>query len=115
MNYPKVKTYDYKITGCDALRIAQRDGVTLRCHANPLDSGGAVSVALGLQIMKDDPSLLFIYVQPDGWVFPEGTCHNMLGYCVDTYFTASGMYLGPDDEDVEPRWKENLDRDFNAP
>ena len=28
----------------------------------------------------------------------------MIGYNISDYFTADGMYLGPDDDGVEPRW-----------
>ena len=99
----------YLITGRDALRIAARDGVQLYCHANPIDPGGPVSVELGGQIVREDPSLLFVFVKPNGWVEGTGTSKQRYvdtveGYNVGDYFTSAGMYLGSDDFGTEPRW-----------
>lgn len=92
----------YTITGADAVRIAQRDNVTIHCYANPLDDGGIVTPDLAAQILRDDPSLIYITVQPTGWWDGKQSLSEMPGYNVSDYFTSSGMYLRPDDDGVEP-------------
>lgn len=94
----------YKIDGADAVRLAERDALTLHCHANPLDAGGVVTVALGREIAKEDPSLVYVMVTPAGWWDGQRMLSELPGYNVSDYFTPSGMYLGPDDEGAEPRW-----------
>lgn len=99
----------YKITGSDAVRIAERDNLQLRCYANPIDEGGPISVDLGRQILKDDPSLLYIIVTPDGWWDGQRVSEMPPEYNAGDYFTSNGMYLGPDDSGVEPTWN-NADK-----
>lgn len=97
-------TPTYKITGADAIRLAERDSLTIHCHANPLDDGGVVSPEIAKQIVKDDPSLVYVHVTIYGWVAGRTPLSELPGYNVADYFTSTGMYLGPDDEGVEPRW-----------
>ena len=40
----------YKITGADAIRLAERDNLTIRCYANPIDDGGIVTPSVARQI-----------------------------------------------------------------
>jgi len=96
----------YRITGADAVRIAERENLTVQCHANPIDDGGPVEIGVARQIMKEDPSLVFVDVIPTGWRNLAGNyCDPGLGYHAGDYFNrTSGEYLGPDCEGVEPCW-----------
>lgn len=98
----------YKITGRDAIRIAERENLTIHCHANPIDDGGTVNAALARQIAKEDPALIYVIVTPTGWRDAHGN-----HYCdggdrdVDGYFNRhNGEYLGPDVYGVEPCWND---------
>lgn len=97
----------YKITGNDAVRLSERDQLTLHCHANPLDDGGIVSTEMGRQIARDDANLLWVDVVIDGWWTGSQAVSEMPGYNVSDYFTSGGMYLGPDDDGIEPRWSDS--------
>jgi hypothetical protein len=68
----------YKITGDAAIRLAARDGLTLRKHA--------------------DAGLVYILVTVRDWT--DGAD----GYNVADYFTPSGRYNGPDEHGIEPIW-----------
>jgi hypothetical protein len=96
----------YKITGKNAIRLAERDNLTIQCHANPIDDGGEVSIDVARQIAKEDPALIYVTVVPTGWRDAQGN-----HYCdggdrdVDGYFQRdNGKYLGPDVYGVEPGW-----------
>ena len=96
---------NYKITGWDAVRIGERDGLTIHCHANPIDDGGVVTAGVAEQIAKEDPSLIFIGVTPTGnWRDASDELVDPEGRNAHQYFTTSGMYLGPDDDGVEPEF-----------
>ena len=57
----------YKITGSDAIRLAERDQLTINCYANPIDDGGVVVAGVARQIAQEDPSLIYVTVSnPDG-------------------------------------------------
>ena len=100
-------TTSYKISGADALRLAERDSLTIRCYANPIDDGGIVTLGVARQIAKDDAGLVYVTVQPDGWVDADGrSLSAMDGYNVSDYFSGDGTYLGPDDDKIEPRWSD---------
>lgn len=94
----------YKITGSDAIRLAERDSLKVYCYANPIDDGGQVSVGVARQIMKEDPSLVYVTVFPRGWWDGRRVSEAPTGYSVSDYFSSSGMYLGPDESGVEPTW-----------
>jgi hypothetical protein len=97
----------YKITGRDAIRLAERENLTIHCYANPLDEGGAVSVNLARQIAKDDPSLIYVTVTPTGWRDAAGNHCDAEGRAVEAYFNSyTAEYLGPDDDGVEPCWSD---------
>ena len=97
----------YKITGNDAIRLAERESLTIQCHANPMDDGGTVPVSVARQIAKEDPSLIYVTVTPTGWRNASGNHCEPEGRNVDDYFNPRGMYLGPDDDGVEPCWNDS--------
>ena len=91
----------YKITGSDAIRLAERDSLTIHYD------GGVVSADVARQIAKDDRDAIYVTAQPSGWMDAEGrSLSTMDGYNVSDYFTSDGMYLGPDDDNIEPRWND---------
>lgn len=94
----------YKITGHDAIRLAERDNLTIRCYANPIDDGGVVTPDVARQIAREDAGLVYVIVTPSGWWTGNQRVSEMSGYNVSDYVTSSGMYLGPDDDGVEPTW-----------
>jgi hypothetical protein len=95
----------YKITGADAIRLAERDNLQVYCYANAVDDGGPVSVGLAREIAREDPGLVYVLVRHDGWIDKDGRAlSQMQSYYVDDYFTSQGMYLGPDPDGAEPRW-----------
>ena len=83
----------YKITGAEAIRIAERDGVTLHRYA----------------------SLIFCIVQPFGWT------GDAAGKNVNDYFpgnlggeaNSGAKYLGPDEDGIEPTWRD-AESDFDS-
>lgn len=95
----------YKITGQDAIRIAERESITIHCYANPIDDGGPVTPGVARQIAKEDPSLVYIQCTPTGWRDQHGNHCGADGRDVAGYFSGSA-YLGPDDDGVEPCWSE---------
>ena len=95
----------YRITGHDVIRIANRENLTVCCHANPIDEGGVVTLDIARQIVRDDPSLIYAIVIPTGWRDASGNHCDADGRTVDGYFNrTTGEYLGPDDDGVEPCW-----------
>lgn len=103
-----MKTNQFRITGHDAVRITERDGVTLNCHANPIDDGGVITPLVGRQILRDDPALVYVDVTPRGWWDGQRVSDSPDGYNVSDYFGPSGEYLGPDDFGIEPTWDDAL-------
>jgi hypothetical protein len=96
----------YRITGKDALRIARRENVAINCYANPIDSGGIVSIQVAAQIAKEDPKLIYVTVTPVGWRDMYGNTFDGEYRAVEAYFNTNGEYLGLDDYGVEPRWND---------
>lgn len=95
----------YKITGTEAIRLAERDGLTLHCHANPVDGGGIVTLEKAREIVREDQSLIYVLATPTGW-YGENYVFRLEGpegYNVDDYFRGA-EYLGPDEFGVEPTW-----------
>jgi hypothetical protein len=95
----------YKITGSDAVRLAQRDNLSLFCEENPIATAGPVGAHEAAQIARQDPDLVFVKVTPDGW-WHGRRLSSVEGYNVGDYFTSSGMFLGPDDDGIEPTWND---------
>jgi hypothetical protein len=83
----KEKKMYYRITGPHALRIAERDGVTLH-HGSS------------------------ILVEPSGW---SNGKNEIPGYNVSDYFRSDGTYLGPDQDGIEPTWADAEIQDETAP
>ena len=81
-----MNTY-FKIDGHDAIRLAERDCLQLHCYANPVDDGGPVSVGVAKQIAKEDPSLVFVKVEPDCW-WDKQRVSEMSGFNVSDFFAA---------------------------
>ena len=97
----------YKITGSDAIRLAQRENLTIHCHSNPIDDGGVVTIEVARQIAKEDPALIYVTAVPTGWRNAAGNHCDGEGRTVESYFNRyTGEYLGPDDHGVEPCWND---------
>jgi len=96
----------YKITGSDAVRLAQRENLTIRCHANPVDAEDReVTATEAKAILRDDPRLIYVTVTPTGWRNAQGNHCDGEGRTVESYFNwYNRTYLGPDDQGVEPCW-----------
>jgi hypothetical protein len=91
----------WKIAGNEAIRIAERDGVTLHKYSDPIDGYRTVTVNEARQIAREDSSLIYCVVEPTGWTIPANFA--VAGYNVDDYFRGA-TYLGPDEAGVEPTW-----------
>ncbi len=103
----------YKITGSDAIRLAERENLTIHCYSNPIDDGGPVTVGVARQIAKEDPSLIYVTVIATGWRNSAGDHCGDEGRTVEAYFNSyNGEYLGPDDDGVEPCWNDAVLREF---
>lgn len=105
----------YTITGREALRLSERDDLTI--HAAPcaiIPEGGPVRLGTAQQIAKDDPSLLSVRVELDGWWDGHRGMEAPTGYAVGDYFWSDGQYAGPDDDGVEPTWRD-AESDPNDP
>lgn len=89
----------YTITGADAIRLAARDGLTIHSTRGDVDAAEA-----GSMIRFDGAESVWVAVTPDGWWDGGRVASTPDGYRVDDYFTSSGMYLGPDDDGIEPTW-----------
>lgn len=91
----------YRITGPDAIRLAERDSLTLKKFADPIDVARPVSLSEARDIAREDSGLIYVDVQPNGWT------SDATGYNVCDYFQpgdCGGSYNGPDDDGVEPTW-----------
>ena len=79
----------FRISGRDAIRLAERDALTLRDD-------------------EHDPAVVYVSVtqhEPSGWWNGTQFVSEMPGYNVADFFnTTNGEYLGPDEDGVEPRW-----------
>ena len=75
-----------KITGSDAVRLAQRENLT---------------------VVNDGESAPHVIVTPTGWRNAAGNHCDSEGRTVEAYFNSyTGEYLGPDDDGVEPCWND---------
>ena len=90
----------YTITGADAIRVAARDGVTIRKHADPTEGArDGLTIEEAAEIAAQDQSLIFVTVELAGWAGDDTGLH------VGDYFR-DGKYLGPDPDGTEPIWKD---------
>ena len=61
----------YTIKGQDAIRLAERDNLTLRKYADPIDGARVVTVDEAIEIAREDSSLIYVTVtQPTDRVCP---------------------------------------------
>jgi hypothetical protein len=86
----------YKISGADAIRLAERDGLTLRKHADPVDGARIITADEAREIAREDAGLVYVLVHVRDWT------DSADGKNVADYFTPSGRYKGPDDDGIEP-------------
>lgn len=73
----------YKITGSEAIRLAQRENLTV----------------------GDNDGTPFVTVIPTGWRNAAGNHCDSEGRTVEAYFRGN-EYLGADDDGVEPCWND---------
>ena len=110
----------YTLKGQDAIRIAARDGITLRKYADPIeDARDGLSADEAAEIAKEDPSLIYATVTPSGWTSdpdladsPELAATDIStdvieGYNADQYFR-DGEYLGADQHGIEPTFADSI-------
>lgn len=88
----------YTIKGRDAIRLAERDALTLYKFADPTEGEQTVTPDEARAIAREDANLIYVTVQPVGWTEGDGSGHE--GYQVSDYFV--GRYSGPDYFDIEP-------------
>lgn len=92
----------YRITGSDALRIAALDNLTIYTDSRLANGAETVSAHEAREILRDNPESVWVSVTPRGWRDRNGGCPAPDGYTAADYWTADGMYLGPDDDGIEP-------------
>jgi len=92
----------YKLRGLDAIRIAEIDGVTLRCYASPVENGGIVTPDKAREIIREHAGLIYANVE---WT---GQWRNGvdLGFTVSSFFWR-GEYHGPASDGAEPVWRDS--------
>ena len=97
------------ITGQHAIRIAERDGVTLKKYNDPIEAHrDEVPIKEAKEIAEQDADLIYCVVVPTGWTGPAE------GYRVEDYFPGSlggaarsgARYAGPDEDGIEPTWSD---------
>jgi len=99
----------YQITGQDAIRLAERDNLTLQSFGNPIEpQGGVVSIEVGRQIAREDAGLVFVTVRHHGDWWLGDRFGASTGEVGDFFNQLNGEYLGPDDEGREPRWEDAI-------
>jgi len=99
----------YKITGEDAIRIADRDGVTLHKSADPVDGyRSGIGIREARSVFHAGPGLIYCIVQPTGWTGPNDG-RNVSDYFrggIDGCALSGARYLGPDEDGIEPTWED---------
>ncbi len=97
-----MKNKSYRITGDEAVRLAERDGLTLRKYNDPTeDARSGLTPDEARDVIREDPHLIYVDVVPMGWT------GEAIGYNVSDYFRTVGVrqeYQGPDDDGIEPTW-----------
>lgn len=100
----------WKIEGHHAIRIAEREGVTLHKYADPIEGyRKCISLAEAREILKDDANLIYCLVVPTGWT-GDHAGYNIADYfpgSLDGYARSGAKYLGPDSHGVEPIWSDH--------
>jgi hypothetical protein len=90
-----MKTH-YRISGRAAIRLAARDGLTLRSYADPVVGARIITADEAREIAREDAGLVYVLVRVRDWT------DSADGYNVADYFTPAGRYKGPDDDGIEP-------------
>lgn len=102
---------NYRITGHEAIRIANRESISIYCYANPINDGAKVTPNIAVQIASEDPSFIYITVTPSGmWRDRTGNYCDSEGRNAHDYFS-NGDYLGPDDDGIEPGFNQAEEND----
>ena len=98
-----------RITGNAALEMAGHDLLTLRCLPNGLvPAGGIINLGQGKEIICDwgGPSLVYVDAEWTGlWVCGDDEV-DADGRNFWDYFTKGGVYLGIDEDGVEPLFRD---------
>ena len=90
----------YKINGENAMRLAARDGLTLRKYADPVDvAQDEISATKAREVARIDPSLVYVEVVHQGWWIECFQRSVWIG-CGDGVNISE--YLGPDLYGLEP-------------
>lgn len=89
----------YTIKGRHAIRLAERDSLTLSKYADPTEGERQVTLSEAEEIARQDAGLIYVTVTQVGWT------GDASGYNISDYFQ-SGRYLGPDSDGVEPTWQD---------
>jgi hypothetical protein len=99
------------IRGSEAIRIAERDGVTLSKYADPVEGfRPRITVAEARDIVREDAGLVYCVVRPVGWTAGDGTGHegkavlDYFGGALEGHALSGARYLGPDAHGIEPVW-----------
>jgi len=88
----------HKITGLEAIRLAERDGLTLRQFSYSAEDDGVLPPSVAGQMPREEAQrLIYAYATPAGWRDSAGNLCESEGRTVEAYFR-NGEYLGPDDD-----------------
>src|SRR6478736_6444800 len=90
----------FLITGTEAIRLAKRDNLTLYKLNDVTDNSIEIKLSEAIVVAKEDPDLIYIYVEPRGW-HGRGE-ETLVGYFYADYFSEDGAYLGPNEFGIEP-------------
>lgn len=96
------------ITGHDAIRLSERDGLKLRKYTDPVEGyREGLSVSEAREIVAIDASLIYVVVTHAGWTPGQNDGVNVTDYfkgCLDGHAMSGATYLGPDEFGLEPTW-----------
>lgn len=96
----EVRGANYTISGSEAIRLAERDGLTLRKYADPVEGErDGLTPGEALAVVREDSSLIYVIARPTGWT-GDAAGHNVSDYFRD------GKYLGADCDGIEPTWED---------
>lgn len=96
----------WKIQGYQAMRIAERDGVTLYKYADPTEGWRTVTLEEARQVARENAGLIYCLVQPVGWT-GEAKGYNVADYfpgSLDGHARSGAKYVGADADGIEPLW-----------
>lgn len=97
-----MKNKSYRITGNEAVRLAERDGLTIHKYNDPTEEAkSGLSPDEARDVIREDANLIYVEVVAVAWTGPAE------GYNVADYFRQFGarlQYQGPDEDGIEPTW-----------